>query len=223
MATLSHLTYERPARKVVSFTKAKTKRVAVTEDGKERGIYPPSIEGGNKSPSQTPTPAGSVSVESVMESMAGLSVAELKQVLAHVSLLVSQPDPGQLRDKDMWSQSVWDAAVAAFGGSGGGLPGPLVFKRILAAPAAWEPVNEFMADSKLATLTVTERQAVYNLLAKLVLRSAQYVSRERDVPMSPKLLASCAHNLRSLFDQAFPGYLRAGLACVVAKSLTRRA
>ena len=78
-----------------------------------------------------------------------------------------------------------------------------------------------MADAKLDKLAVPERQSVYNLLADLVVRHAHGISMRSAAPLSPKLVANCSNNVASIFDKAFPGYVRAGLAHIVARQLTR--
>lgn len=81
----------------------------------------------------------------------------------------------------------------------------------------------FMADAKFDQLKVAERQSVYALLAQMVVTQAQAISRNGYAPLGPKLVANCSQNIAGLFDQNFPGYLRAGLAHIVARQLTRTA
>jgi hypothetical protein len=150
-----------------------------------------------------------------------LTASERKEMLAKLAL-AAQPTSvdGQIRDTDMWAQAVYEALVASQAVGGGGLPGPMLVKRILSGSGSWTSVAGFMKVSKMDTLKVTERQSVYMMLAKLVVDQATYVSREQHIPMSTKLVANCAVNVGGLFEQSFPGYLGSGLALIVARRLT---
>lgn len=149
-----------------------------------------------------------------------LPVAERKTLLARLALQAQTTDSGQERDRDMWAQAVYDELARAFGRGDGAGQGPALVKRSVSNPTVWAPVAEFMAHSKLDQLTVTERQSVYGLVARLVVENALYVARKIGAPLSAKLVATCSANTASLFDNAFPGYLAAGLAPIVAKQLT---
>lgn len=152
-----------------------------------------------------------------------LDPTQRKQLLAELSLQAAESDAGETRDLDMWSAAVYKGLVAANGGSAGAVPGPAIVKRALGSGGAWGIVRGFMADSKLDALKHVERQRVYELLAELVIANARYISRRSNAPLSPKLVGSCSSNIASLFDHAFPGYVRAGLAPLVAKRLTQPA
>jgi hypothetical protein len=163
-----------------------------------------------------------VSVEQVIALAQQLNPSERKELLARLALESQTLPPEQQRDVDMWAAAVYDALSAAIGGGGEGLQGPLVVRRILAVPAAWGPVQSFMRASKMDALSVTERQSVYMLLARLVVDAARYVSRTQHVPMGVKLVASCSSNITGIFGQSFPGYLESDLAPMIAKMLRGR-
>lgn len=161
-------------------------------------------------------------VEGIVEQARSLTRDELRQLLAKLSLLATEQVGRSDRDLDMWAGSVYDGLVSLNGGSARGLVGPALFKQALASAAAWHPVTGLMSSAGYDKLSVTERQAIYRMLAGLLLRHAAYLNRERSVPISPKMLASCCANITSLFDNAYPGYLRSGVALVIAKALIRR-
>ena len=96
----------------------------------------------------------------------------------------------------------------------------MLVKRAVAAPTAWTPVADFMAASRLDTLQVIERQSVYRMLAGLVIERAKQIGSYNGAPLSAKLVATVASNVAAIFEAAFPGYLKAGLALVVARRLT---
>lgn len=180
------------------------------------GVYPPGGIGGKVKEKEKP----SVSLADLLTLAEQLPNAERKTLLAQLALKAQSSDGGQDRDKDMWAQAVYEALARAFEHEGGAGQGPALVKRSVSVPAAWAPVADFMASSKLDDLTVTERQSVYGLVAQLVVQNARSIARRVNAPLSAKLVASCASNVASLFDNAFPGYLAAGLAPIVAKQLT---
>jgi len=166
-------------------------------------------------------PVGSP-VDQLLDQAAKLAPELRKEFLARLALNAQTLPSGETRDVDMWAGAVYDAIVAANGGEDGGLVGPAQIKRSLAVPASWSSVATFMKTSRLDQLTVTERQSIYVMLASLVVGSARSVARKARIPLSGKLVANCATNVASIFDQSFPGYLESGLALLVAKRWTSR-
>lgn len=167
--------------------------------------------------SQNEILAGSV-MDQVKALCEKLGKKEQKQVLDYLSLQSLQKTDKDLRDVDMWINSLYQVCqnmknVMQIGFS------PAMLKQQAGSGQAWQPVSEFMEDSGLMTLKVVERQSVYRMLAGLVVENAQKVSRNADLALSAKLLANCASNVASLFDNEFPGYLQSGLALMVAKRL----
>lgn len=174
------------------------------------------VGGGGLSPA-APAPT----LEDLERLALNLGAADRRLLLAKLSLANTDADAGETRDLDMWTAAVYDALLATNGGTGGGLPGPAAVKRALAASGAWSIVRGFMADAKLDVLTVTERQGVYNMLAELTVKHAHHVSMRSQAPLGPKLVANCSTNISSIFDKAFPGYVKAGLAPVIARQMAR--
>ncbi len=176
--------------------------------------HPPHLPilGGNEKKEQ-------ISLATLLDQAEQLSQADRKTLLARLSLASQNRETESCRDKDMWSQAVYEELLKAYGRGLGAAQGPANVKRSLSLPTAWAPLADFMASSNLADLKVVERFAVYSMLAKLVVKQALYVARKVDAPLSAKLVGTCAANVASLFDNAFPGYLQSGLAPVVARQL----
>lgn len=151
------------------------------------------------------------------ELVGSLGVEQRKELLAYLAL-EQQATKQPSRDLEMWSVAVVEALDKAIGPS----IGALVIRKQLSASTAWNPVAQFMEASRLQDLTVVERQGIYTLLAKLLVKHAREVAQRSGAPLSGKLVASCAGNLPGVFDGAFPGYLAAGLAPMVARSLSRQ-
>lgn len=216
MATITRASsYVRPPRNVASGSFSKN---SMATGGERSGFYPPSIEGGNKPRPSRPS-SGDV-VGQCADILRGLSRAEQKQALDLLAFqLATDQSHEASRDKDLWSGAVYDAVARALGGGAGGLPGPMLFKRVLAAPEAWQYVEGFMGTSGFSRAQVTERQAVYSLLARLLAEHALELNGKFGYPITPKMLGNLTQHLPTLFEEAFPGYLAAGLGMVVVKSL----
>ena len=152
-----------------------------------------------------------------------LSEDQRRELLATLSLeLQVKQNSGQARDVQMWATAVHEALQEALGGSLGATVGPLAVQRIVGAHKAFEPVAEFMTRSRLREAQVVERLALYRLLAGLLVTYARKVAQFAGVPLSLKLVANNASHVAGLFDAAFPGYLGAGLAHIVARRLSVR-
>lgn len=169
-----------------------------------------------------PGPASRTTVKDVLNLAKELSADDAKTLLAQLALANQTPSNSEARDVQMWSQAVYEGLVKAHGGSGAGVPGPLVVQRSVGSSSSWGPVFAFVKAAGFDRLKVVERQAVYHFLADLVIKHATWVSRERGAPLSARLVANCSVNVAALFDQNFPGYLKAGLAHMVARSLISR-
>lgn len=151
--------------------------------------------------------------------LAGLSKEQRQDLLDLLALENVQGVGG--RELDMWSAAVATALEDAIGASGGAAYGQMLCKRQLGSSSTWKPIEAFMRTSGLIDLVVVERQAVYNLLARLIVDAAGYSARRSGAPLSLKLTASHTGQVNGIFERAFPGYLAAGLAYVVAKQSLR--
>lgn len=125
----------------------------------------------------------------------------------------------QDRDLDMWATAVYEALTDRVASSEPSGYGRLLVKQLLAPSQNWRPVQNFMEESRLCELKVVERASVYFMLAELLVKHAERIASRNGAPLGPKLVGSCAHGIAGVFDQAFPGYLRAGLAKIAARQL----
>ena len=191
-------------------------------EGFKRGTGIPSIEG-SPAPSFPPPPTEgkeNQSTTSLLEQASKLTKDERQQLLDQLALLNQLGSvAANNRDLEMWSQAVYEALGEAIGASGGDGYGLMLVKRSLAVSACWRPVERFMQISELAELKVVERQAIYFMLARMLVEHAAYVARKSGAPLSPKLVGSCTGSLPGVFDANFPGYLAAGLAPMVARQM----
>jgi hypothetical protein len=163
--------------------------------------------------------------EQIEQLVQSLTDADKKVLLDRLAL--DQRFGNKSKDKSreiaMWAVAVGDALTAALGAEAAGLAGSELLRRLLGAVGAWGPVESFMQYSKLADLPVAQRQAAYRLLAELLVSHARKAARYSRVPLSAKFVGNCTVNLAGCFENAFPGYLQAGLAKVVAtKSLAAK-
>lgn len=151
-----------------------------------------------------------------------LNEVDKKTLLARLSLAAQNRNSEPDRDKDMWAQAAYDELLRVFGQNQGVGQGLALIKRSLGASQVWAPLADFMKSSGLNKLQVTERYAVYCLLAQLVVKQAKYIANKIDAPLGVKLIGNCLVNVASLFDNAFPGYLGAGLAPIVARQFCQK-
>lgn len=160
------------------------------------------------------------SVEEILEQAQTLTAKQRQELLDQLSLANQMTrSAGQDRDLDMWATAVHEALTAGVGVGGASEFGRLVVKRLMAPTQNWRPIQNFMEESRLQELKVVERASVYYLLAELLVKHAQVVAHRSGAPLGPKLVGSCAQGIAGLFEQAFPGYLRAGLAKIAARQL----
>lgn len=156
------------------------------------------------------------SAEQLLTLARTLPKPEQRKLLA--ALAAEQTETGKDRDQQAWIDALLAALLKANRGQAGGLPTSFHLKRAMAS-GGWSAIAEFMHDSGFMQFTVNERAAAYRLLATLLLEHATEVSRRKNVPKTPQLLASCATNIGALFENAFPGYLSAGIARVVVRTM----
>lgn len=161
-----------------------------------------------------------ITVSQLLELAAKLTVSQHRELTAQIALQALQAGDGPSRDKDMWSAAVYEALQTAVGAGDRASVAPMLVRRAMGASSSWLPVKEFMERSELQrVLKVTERQAVYQFLARLVIKRSREVAQHVKAPLSPKLVAGQASSISHLFDAEFPGYLAAGLAGIVAKRI----
>lgn len=185
---------------------------------------PPSPEGrGEGGGLRVPMREGNV-VDEILATASQLTAKQRQELLDQLSLVNKMTrSADQDRDLDMWATAVHSALTDCVADGDGSAYGRMVVKQSLAATQNWRPMQEFMEVSRLNELKVVERQSVYHLLADLLVQHARGIASRSGVPLGPKLVGNCAHGIAGVFDQAFPGYVRAGLAKIAARQLVRAA
>lgn len=162
------------------------------------------------------TAAAQRTADELMAALGPISTKEAKLLLAKLALQHRKTNTNQgERDAETWASCVADAMREAVGSTAGA---QLIRKEMLAT-AAWEPVERFLTDARFTDLSVPEKQATYQMLARLLVQYADRIANRRDVTLSPHFVASCAGHIGVVFESAFPGYLASGLAHIVVKRL----
>lgn len=177
-------------------------------------------------PPQTPLPhiyrygdkGGRPAVADLLTAAQQLSAEQRKELLDRLALASQSTRSRNDREVVMWAQALYEAIVDAFG-SDAGVGGPALVQRQVATAAAWRPVEEFMQTSGMKDCNVREQQAVYRLLARLLVDRARDVAARSRIPFSLKLTINCLGELRGVFEAAFPGYLRNGLASLIVRRM----
>lgn len=165
---------------------------------------------------------GNKVVEELLAKAQALTATQRLELLDQLSLANKLTrKAGQDRDLDMWAEGVYNALETRIGTSEGSAYGRLLVKQLLAPSSNWRPMQDFMQESRLCELKVPERASVYFMLAELLVKHAARIAAHTGAPLGPKLVGSCAQAIAGVFDQAFPGYLRAGLAKIAARQLVR--
>lgn len=162
-------------------------------------------------------------VASLLEQANSLTAAQRQELLDNLALNNQLTHKAATnRDLDMWAEAVaiaLDEVVGSNTGEGGGSYGSLLVKRSLGSSACWRPIEAFMEKSKLRSLMVNERQAIYLLLARLLVEHCKERCRYVGAPLSLKFVSQQTSSVAGVFEQSFPGYLAAGLAPMVAKQM----
>lgn len=158
--------------------------------------------------------------EEVLAQALQLNSVERRSLMAELSLADQRGGADEwARDKEMWAIAVHEALQTALGASDGAVQGPALIRRVMAASAAWAPVLDVIQAMGRDKMEVVERQAVYRFLAVLLVDRSREVARYAKTPLSLKLVANNAGNLRGIFDRSFPGYLAAGLGRLIARQI----
>lgn len=153
--------------------------------------------------------------DKIQELFHTLPEVEKKQLLAALALTLKKStragvaERTQDRDVSMWWSSFYEALQGVVNSSAG-LPSPGQLQELY--KAEYEVVQKFMQDSKLRSLDVPQRLRVYQVLADILMLHCKRMTSYHDIPLSAKYAANNMQHLPELFDVAFPGYLRAGMA-----------
>lgn len=159
-------------------------------------------------------------VEQALSLTASMTPAERQELLSRLSLELKADQPDQSRELDMWATAVHESLQDALGAQGGASAAPMLVKRAVATREAFAPISEFMERAKLKQIDVQHRLQTYRMLADMLVSHSRKIARRTGAPLSAKLVANCSPSIAALFDAAFPGYLRAGLAQIVITRLT---
>lgn len=179
----------------------------------------PPLKGGTTTPFSDKKSIQENSIENLLERASTLSVKDQKELLARLSLAANSKGTDRDRDVEMWSGALYNALVSVLGPSG--VPGTAVIKKLVRSAEAWNPVEEFMQTSKLQEQPVIKRQAIYNLLAKLVVEDTREFCAFMALPFGVKTTVNRSSNIAGTFNKAFPGYIQAGLVGLIASRLGR--
>lgn len=154
-------------------------------------------------------------VVSVVEVLKQLTGEQKKELLGLLALDAADAASGaDDRDLRMWSDAVAEEIADVTHTS----VGPMLVRKAMAPKASWSVVRELVdAAGAAKPLTVQERQSMYHLLAGVLVSHANYVAKASGAPISVKLVGNCVTNLPGLLDDAFPGYLHAGLMPLVVR------
>lgn len=177
----------------------------------------PPLKGGTTTPFRDEKSTPGNSVEILLGQIESLSEKERKELLARLSLAAISKGTDRDRDVEMWSGALYSALERELGPSG--VPGTAVIKKLVRSGEVWKPIEEFMQTSKLMNLPVVKRQAVYNLLAKLVVEDSRDFCAYMAIPFGVKTTVNRSSNIAGTFDKAFPGYIKAGLVGLIAARL----
>ncbi len=161
-------------------------------------------------------------VAEILEQTQKLTAKQKQELLDQLSLASKMTrSAGEDRDLDMWATAVHNVLSNHANPEGASGYGSLLVKRLLGLSQNWRPIQEFMEQSGLRNLKVPERASVYQLLAELLVKHAEGIAARSGIPLGPKLIGNCSVDVAGVFEQAFPGYLRAGLAKVAAVQLIK--
>lgn len=122
------------------------------------------------------------------------------------------------RDVEMWISSVLKALKATLKSA----PASISQKNPLwdAFEVSYSELATFLVEAGISGLQSYQRQSLYDLLAKLLVAHSAKLAGFVGTPLSPKFICGQTHMIPGLFDNAWPGYLSAGLAMRVVQSLS---
>jgi hypothetical protein len=159
--------------------------------------------------------------DTLLEHVEKLDRKAAQQLLDQLALRMSISDR-KLHDRDlqMWTECVHKELNKRV--SGDDSFGITLVSKAVSEKAVWKPVEEFMQAAQLDGRTSVERRAMYAMLAELVLDEALHETNRRGWHrLALKTVVDCAKSIATIFDYAFPGYLRSGLAFMVADQRQR--
>lgn len=162
---------------------------------------------------------------SMHEQVRGLDKKEQKALLdLLLSMQLGAQEPRATvtggRDFETWCLCIMESVTARFPAGGAALATPANLRKSLALSSAWDPVKALLDHKAVTSLTVPQHRRFLRLLADLLVAHTNNISNRTGAPFSARLLSNCAPALPSIFDNAYPGYMRAGLLGVLIGALT---
>lgn len=147
-----------------------------------------------------------------------LSTQDQQSLLDHLALQrkASRKASTDTTRSDLWFGAVTEALDTVLRSGGLASPGLGILKKNHGD--SFVAVEAFIK-SAAPTLTVTEKTALYRVLAKLLVGHADYVAKKSGAPLSAKLVFNCCQNLPGLVDSAFPGYIECGMLPLIIKKM----
>lgn len=170
-----------------------------------RPDMPPHAQGSSAS-SSTP--------QQLLDAALLLPLKDQKWLVDRLALALQATSKKDCRDLDLWCTAVQTVLSKQLANGG---YGTVLIKQMLSQRAYWDPVVEFMEHAGFKDMPVQRRQAVYMLLADVILLQTLNVCRHRGLAPSLKIFASNAQNVAACFEDQFPGYISAGLAHMVIR------
>ena len=178
-------------------------------------------EGATRAHEQRRTQAAKITnFEVALDHVSKLDRKQAKQMLAQLSLRMETSDKAvQNRDLEAWCASVHAELSKELGTDRA--YGLMQVRKALSEPEHWEPVEAFMEAANFDQYTSAQRRAMYMLLAEMVLDRAYEDTKRFGGTVTLLAIGRCTVDLVRIFDDAFPGYLRSGLAFMVAEQQQR--
>jgi len=149
-------------------------------------------------------------LEGLMEQLDGLTPLERKQVLDHLALQSLSTKTDQDRDIALWSVAVQRGLVAILGGLDVSAYGVAHVRKLLGTAKTWRPVADLAVSLGMDKLQVVERQAAYDVLARVLLDYASASARRTGAALSLMYVVNCCQSIGAAFNAAFPGYIAGG-------------
>lgn len=82
-------------------------------------------------------------------------------------------------------------------------------------------VSKYITAGNVPKLNIIRTSALLNLLAELLVRHCNGVSKKKNFPLSLKYILQSTYLVSGLFDNAFPGYMKNGMLDIVLDKLTK--
>ena len=149
-------------------------------------------------------------LQGILDGLDSLTALERKQLLDRLALQELSTKTDQDRDISMWAVSLQSGLVAFVGGLGGSAYGVAHVRKLAGAAKAWAPVADLAAALGMESLSISERQAAYNVLASVLLQHAKQAASRNGAAMSLNYVLNCAQSIGAAFEASFPGYISGG-------------